>query len=111
MKREAILRLSEPVWIEDIVPDDPLAVAIIPAMSSAMEPLLFDPTSETARRRACERFLVDFKGYEGDSGPIANTLEARLELFGYAPVRTAIGAKMHAINEATEKGEDFAASE
>lgn len=110
MKRESILRLVEPVWIDEIVPGDPLAIAIIPANSSAMEPLLFDPTSELARRRVCEKFFVNFRGYEEDGKPVPNTLDARLELFGYNPVRGRIVSKMHEINEAVEKGEDFAAS-
>jgi hypothetical protein len=109
MQRSNLLVLKGKHWVG--VEGDPLEVCIIPSASAETGGLLFAPNDQRAIRRVCSKLFVDFRGYYDGEEEVKNTLDARVELFGWPPVREAIARECDRLNSEAAQGEESADSD
>jgi hypothetical protein len=110
MKQSSIQQLNDPVWVE--IEGDPLKVKIRPSAGAETGALLFAPNDEKAIRKVCSKLFLDFEGYTDSTGKaIKNDLAARVELYGWPPVREAIARECDRINAEAAEGEGSADSD
>lgn len=110
MQLSRIAALAERVWID--VPEDPertLQLEVIPGEASALGGALLDG-SELGDRTICRRFFVGFRGYTDAGQPVPNTVENRLALLKWNPVRRALQSQGIYLNERIAQGEAGAGS-
>jgi len=112
MKRSSVLKLREIVW-GSVMQNDPTQIAVIPSGVGSVSSLgMLSGADESTKREVCKLVFVDFKNYHEDDGTaIANSIEARLELFNTQPVRNKIVELISEANEALAEGEAAAASD
>jgi len=105
---QTIAELSRPIWIE--VPEDEdgtLRLQIVPAGIDSFNTFLY---GENERRLICQEFFVDFDGYSDGDRPVKNTLEARMQLLRWPPVRKALNQQVNVIASRQNQGEAVAVS-
>ena len=107
MQRANVSRLSEPIWIT--VPEDPdgLELKVIPAEAWAIGSMF---EGEVADRLICRLLFVGFKNYVNGDNPVENTIQNRIELLKWSPVRRAIQNQVTVINDRVGLGEGGAVS-
>ena len=104
MDRARIHSLRDRVWIK--VPESPELEIELDISQANHAPAI---GSEFEDRRCCELLFLDFKGYrdgsEVDAPPVQNTIEARLELLSWIPVRRTINLRAPVLNQERAAGE------
>ena len=110
IKRNDIEGLGREHWVE--VEEDPdLKLALIPGEAAEVVSVVQNGSDDRAMRRLCTHAFVDFKGFVDDEGnPEKNTLEARMLLMRWLPVRRTVVQELARLNEAIIRGEDSGAS-
>jgi hypothetical protein len=103
MKKGIIRGLQEPHWLKPHA-NDPLEVCIIPAQISVLSNIF---EGDAMTRQVCTDVFVNFRGYFEDDGetPISNTLENRMELYGWNEVRIRIATECRKIHDELVSGE------
>jgi len=113
MERKAFLALRNPRW-EKLFSERDLEVEIVPSnMPDLTTAKLLGVNSDHIAREICTNAFINFRGYIDDDGktPVENTLDNRLELYGFPVVRKAIQNALEVRNYETVVGEGSAASD
>lgn len=103
--------LRSPVWVtlfdgKDVEVE--LTPAAMPDLSTAQ---LLGTTHARLVKDICTNAFTDFRGIEADGKPLENTLDNRVDLYGYPAFRSAINAKLQELNFEPLVGEEDAASD
>jgi len=113
MDRKALLALREQVWVT-LWPNTKLdlEVCLVPAeMPDLSTAQLIGTTSKSLTTDLCTNAFVDFRGYVEDGNPVPNTLENRVEFYGFPAARAAINNQLQSLNVKVLEGEDGAVSD
>jgi len=112
MERKAFLALRNPRW-ETLFTEQDLEVQLVPSeMPDLTTAKLLGINNDHIAREICTNAFINFKGYESEDGkPVPNTLDNRLELYGFPVVRKAIQNALEVRNFEVVAGENFAASD
>ena len=112
MQRKAFLALREARW-ETLFTGHDLEVELVPAnMPDLSTSKLLGVGNEHIAREICTNAFVGFRGYVDDDGQeIQNSLETRLELYGFPAVRKAIQNALEVRNYEVVTGESSAVSD
>ena len=112
MERKAFLALRKPRW-EKLFTDMDLEVELVPSnMPDFSTQKLLGAKIEAVSRQVCTDAFINFRGYTDDDGKdLDNTLDARLELYGFPVVGKAINNALEVRNYEVVTGESSAASD
>ena len=111
MDRKQLLGLKEKHWVE-LWDGRDVEVCLVPAgMPDVTTAKLMGINPERLVRSICTDAFIDFKGYvEGDK-PVENTLENRIEFFGFPACRDAITMRLQLMNLEVLQGEETAVND
>jgi len=113
MDRRSLIALREEVWVK-LWPNTKLdlEVCLVPAeMPDLSTAQLIGMTSKSLATDLCTNAFVDFKNYVDNGAPVPNTLENRVEFYGFPAARAAINNQLQTLNVKVLEGEDDAVSD
>lgn len=111
MDRKAFLALKEEHWVE-LFAGKGLKVCLVPSeMPDMTTSKLLGGMSKSQARDICTNAFVNWEGYEEDGELVPNTLDNRIEFYGFPVCRAAINARLEELNVKPLEGEENAATD